>query len=150
MQIDTRLLKYGYAPGGYSFNCCRCRGEFIDGDKRCVTCKKCAEELLARDAMQLYNQTKDNKSKMNFEVYSKDNCIYCTKIKELLVHHGLKYEEKSLSNGYTKEDIQTRVGDAKTINTVPQVFVNNEYLGGYLEVVEFIAYDRHLGISEKV
>ncbi len=82
--------------------------------------------------------------KMKFEVYSKENCIYCTKIKDLLVHHGLVYEEKSLSNGYTKEEIQERVGEEKKINTVPQVFVNGDYLGGYLETVEFLAYDKHL------
>lgn len=87
---------------------------------------------------------KENAKRMKFEVYSKENCIYCTKIKDLLAHHGLVYEEKSLSNGYTKEEIQERVGEEKKINTVPQVFVNGDYLGGYLEVVEFLAYDKHL------
>lgn len=81
---------------------------------------------------------------MKIEVYSKDNCIYCTKIKDLLHFSGLEYEEKSLSSGYTKEEIQERVGSDKKINTVPQVFVDGEYLGGYLEVVEFIAYDKHI------
>lgn len=97
--------------------------------------------------MKIQKQTQGN-SKMKFEVYSKENCIYCTKIKELLTFHGIAYEEKSLSAGYTKEDIQARVTADKKINTVPQVFVNNEYLGGYLEVVEFFAYDRQTGINQ--
>lgn len=97
--------------------------------------------------MKVQKQTSEGNIKMKFEIYSKENCIYCTKIKDLLTFHGITYEEKSLSAGYTKEDIQARVEGDKKINTVPQVFVNNEYLGGYLEVVEFIAYDKHSGIN---
>lgn len=81
---------------------------------------------------------------MNIEIYSKNDCIYCTKIKDLLAFHNVKYTEKSLSQGFTKEEIQERVGELKKINTVPQIFVNGEYLGGYLETVEFIAFDKHL------
>lgn len=103
-----------------------------------------------RKYMGVQNNFNEGRNKMKFEVYSKDNCIYCTKIKELLTFHGLSYEEKSLSAGYTKEDIQARIEGDKKINTVPQVFANGAYVGGYLEVVEFIAYDRHSGISEKV
>lgn len=81
---------------------------------------------------------------MNIEIYSKDDCIYCTKIKDLMSFHGLTYTEKSLSHGTLKEEIQDRVGNVKRINTVPQIFINGEYLGGYLETVEFIAYNKHL------
>ena len=80
---------------------------------------------------------------MKIEIYSKDNCDYCTKIKNLAKFHGLNYEEKNLSSGYTKEEIQERVGEAKKINVVPQVFIDNEYLGGYIDFVEFVAYDKH-------
>lgn len=97
------------------------------------------------DAIKKYMKPKKEiNNNMKFEVYSKDNCIYCTKIKDLLNHHGLSYEEKSLSAGFTKEEIQERVGEDKKINTVPQVFVDGNYLGGYLDVVEFLAYDKHL------
>jgi len=81
-----------------------------------------------------------------FEIYSKNGCDYCTKIKELFRFHSIEYVERNLSdpNGsYTKEQIQERVGDIKKINTVPQVFFNDKYLGGYLETVEFIAYDKY-------
>lgn len=81
---------------------------------------------------------------MKFEVYSKDNCIYCTKIKDLLAFHGVVSVELSLSQGHTKEEIQERAGDDVKINTVPQVFVDGKYLGGYLQVVEFFAYDKHI------
>lgn len=78
-----------------------------------------------------------------FEIYSKDNCDYCTKIKKLLTHRGLKYIEKNTSAGqYTKQEIQDRVGQNKKINFVPQIFYNNEYIGGYLETLEFVAFDK--------
>jgi thioredoxin reductase (NADPH) len=79
-----------------------------------------------------------------YEIYSKDNCSYCDRVKDLFKFHNIPYEEKNLSNGYSKEEIQARVGDEKKINTVPQIFVNGEYLGGFLEIVEFFAYDKHI------
>ena len=80
---------------------------------------------------------------MHIEVYSMDNCSYCTKIKDLLRFHNIEFLEKSLSNGYTKGEIQERVGPEKKINVVPQIFVDSQYLGGYIDMVEFIAYDKH-------
>lgn len=81
---------------------------------------------------------------MKIEIYSKENCSYCTKAKELMRFHGIKYTENSLNAGHTKEEIQERVGEEKKINVVPQIFVDGKYLGGYVELVEFIAYDKHL------
>ena len=81
---------------------------------------------------------------MQIEIYSKNNCDYCTKIKDLLKFHSVNYVEKNLSEGYTKEEIQDRVGPDKKINVVPQVFVDGQYLGGYVDFIEFVAYDKHL------
>lgn len=81
---------------------------------------------------------------MQIEIYSKNNCDYCTKIKDLLKFHDIDYIEKNLSEGYTKEEIQERVGPDKKINVVPQVFIDGQYLGGYVDFIEFVAYDKHL------
>lgn len=81
--------------------------------------------------------------KMKIEIYSKNGCGYCEKLKTLFEFHHIEYEEKTLNAGHTKEEIQERVGDIKKINTVPQVFVDGVYVGGYLETVEFIAYDKY-------
>ncbi len=78
-----------------------------------------------------------------FEIYSKNDCIYCTKIKELITYRGCKYVEKNTSGGeYTKQEIQDRVGPEKKINVVPQIFFNGKYIGGYMEALEFIAFDK--------
>lgn len=81
---------------------------------------------------------------MQIEIYSKNNCDYCTKIKDLLKFHDIDYIEKNVSEGYTKEEIQERVGPDKKINVVPQVFIDGQYLGGYVDFIEFVAYDKHL------
>ena len=80
--------------------------------------------------------------KMKIEVYSKNDCSWCERLKSLLDFHHIEYEEKSLNKGFTKEEIQERVGELKKINTVPQFFVDGVYDGGYLEAVEFVAYDK--------
>lgn len=81
-----------------------------------------------------------------FEIYTKDNCSYCTQLKALMDFHFIDYTVKNVSEGvHTKEEIQERVGPEKKINVVPQIFFNGKYLGGYLETVEFIAYDKYKG-----
>lgn len=75
-----------------------------------------------------------------FEIYSKENCVYCTKIKDIFSFHNVQYVEKSLSDGYTKEEIQARVGEDKKINTVPQVFLDGKHIGGYIDVLEYFVY----------
>lgn len=82
--------------------------------------------------------------KMKIEIYTKKDCVYCVRLKELFNFHGIGYIELEIGNGYTREEIQERVGEVKKINVVPQLFVNDEYIGGYLEGVLWIAYDRHM------
>lgn len=82
---------------------------------------------------------------MNVEIYTKNDCNYCTLIKNLFDHHGIQYTVLNVSNGEaTKEEIQERAGSEVKINTVPQVFLNDKYLGGYIQVLEYLAYDRHI------
>ena len=78
------------------------------------------------------------------EIYSKNDCNYCTLIKDLFNFHKNSYIEYNLSDGnVSKDDIQERVGDLKKINTVPQVFIDGEFIGGYLDILNYYAYDKH-------
>lgn len=82
---------------------------------------------------------------MNVEIYTKNDCNYCTLIKNLFDHHGIRYTVLNVSIGEaTKEEIQERAGPEVKINTVPQVFLDDKYLGGYIQVLEYLAYDRHI------
>lgn len=66
-------------------------------------------------------------------IWSKYNCQYCDSAKKLLESKGIQYEERKIGDGYTKEELLEAVPDART---VPQIFLNDEYVGGYTELVQ--------------
>ena len=68
---------------------------------------------------------------MNAIVWSKYNCPYCDQAKALLTQKGIQFEEKKIGDGYTKEDLLEAVPTART---VPQIFLGEEYVGGFTEL----------------
>lgn len=64
-------------------------------------------------------------------VWSKDNCPYCEQAKSLLKLHEYEIEERKIGNKYTKEQLLEAVPTART---VPQIFLNDEYVGGFNEL----------------
>lgn len=76
---------------------------------------------------------------MKVEVYSIPNCPYCVKAKNSLKEHGMDYSEYTVDNiSYTRDDIQKRVdslGLDVEIRTVPQIFIDDGYIGGYAELM---------------
>jgi len=64
-------------------------------------------------------------------VWSKDNCPNCVQAKNLLKLMDITYEEKKIGEGYTKEDLLEVVPTARA---VPQIFLNEEYVGGFTEL----------------
>jgi glutaredoxin 3 len=66
-------------------------------------------------------------------IYSKADCVYCEKAKSLLTTLNLAYEEKNVSEPDTRQELLLRVPNAKT---VPQIFINGVYVGGYTELLE--------------
>ena len=78
------------------------------------------------------------------EIYSRPDCIYCVKAKELFSRHNVKYVEHTIGeNGVTRETIQERIGGDKKVSTIPQVFAGEKYIGAYVETLEFFAHDQH-------
>jgi glutaredoxin 3 len=68
-------------------------------------------------------------------VWSKDNCTFCDQAKALLEQRNIAYEEKKIGYGYTRENLLEAVPTART---VPQIFVNNNYIGGFTELRKYI------------
>lgn len=64
-------------------------------------------------------------------VYSKDFCGFCDRAKRLLEMKGIKYEERKIGHGWTKEQLLEHVPTART---VPQIFLDGLYVGGYDEL----------------
>ncbi|EJI2239171.1 GrxA family glutaredoxin [Salmonella enterica] len=75
-------------------------------------------------------------------IYGRDNCSFCKRAIELakqLHGHGFgDYEYIDiLSAGIDKEKLGDLVG--KSVETIPQVFVNGEPIGGYTEFAAFVS-----------
>ena len=64
-------------------------------------------------------------------VWSKDHCPYCDHAKNLLKLKGIEYEERNINQGYDREDLLAAVPNART---VPQIFLGEEYVGGFTEL----------------
>lgn len=67
------------------------------------------------------------------EVYSKDNCGYCTAAVNLLRATGTPFTEQKLSVHFTRETLLEKFPTAKTF---PVVVVDGMYIGGYNELRE--------------
>lgn len=73
---------------------------------------------------------------MDIKIYSKPNCPWCVKAKELMNSLGLKYHEFVLDVDYTRDELRELIGENKPL-TVPQIFVNMNLIGGYEDFAEY-------------
>jgi glutaredoxin len=73
--------------------------------------------------------------KANAIVWSKDNCTFCDQAKALLDQRNIAYEERKIGHGFSREDLLEAVPTART---VPQIFVNNNHIGGFTELRKYI------------
>ena len=68
---------------------------------------------------------------MRAVIWSKRSCTFCEQAKSLLKSKGIEYEERKIGDGWTKEELLEAVPTART---VPQVILEEEYIGGYQEL----------------
>jgi glutaredoxin 3 len=79
------------------------------------------------------------------QVWSQTNCPACTEAKRLLDQQGIVIEERMLGiNGYTKKDLIDLVPHARS---VPQIFVDGEYVGGLQELKRKLLNDNNKNTS---
>lgn len=64
-------------------------------------------------------------------IWSKYNCAYCDQAKALLNQNNITYEERKIGDGWSKEQLLEAVPNARS---VPQIFLNEEYVGGFTEL----------------
>lgn len=70
-------------------------------------------------------------------VWTKQNCPYCENAKVLLNQKGIEFEVREVTAGlWTKEQLLEAVPSAKT---VPQVFLDNQLIGGFTELREYFS-----------
>lgn len=72
---------------------------------------------------------------MNFTVYTKENCPYCYKVKQVLEMTGSKYVVYNLDEHFTREEFYNEFGKGATF---PQVICNDKKIGGCVDTVAFL------------
>ena len=68
---------------------------------------------------------------MKATIWSKPACPWCDRAKHLLKMKGIEYEEKNIAEGYKIQDLLALVPNAKTM---PQIWLDDEHIGGYPEL----------------
>lgn len=64
------------------------------------------------------------------KIYTKSNCPYCVRAKQLFKNKGVDFEEVFLDD---KPDEYRKLKERTGLMTVPQVFVGEQLIGGYTE-----------------
>ena len=72
---------------------------------------------------------------MNFAVYSKDGCPYCTQVSEVLRLAKFNFVEYRLDEHFDRVAFQQEFGSDATF---PQVVANGVKLGGCQETVKYL------------
>lgn len=76
---------------------------------------------------------------MNFTVYTKRGCPYCTKIisvlEQLSLSKGYSVREYVLGTDFTKQDFYSEFGEGSTF---PQVVYEDKHLGGCIDTIKYL------------
>jgi glutaredoxin-like protein len=72
---------------------------------------------------------------MDVFMFSKAGCPFCARVKGILDDRGIAYEEIQLNQAQTIRAVRAVTGT----DTVPQVFINGEYIGGSEAVEEYFS-----------
>ena len=80
-----------------------------------------------------FNETLGNLS-ARVEIYTARHCGYCVRAKRLLQERGLAFIEHSIDgDGDSRYKMMERAGGRRTL---PQIFINDRAIGGYLELYQ--------------
>ena len=72
---------------------------------------------------------------MKAVVWSNIGCHFCEQAKTLLKQKGIEYEERNLAKDWKIQDLLEVVPNART---VPQIFIDDKYIGSYDKLVEYL------------
>ena len=73
-----------------------------------------------------------------FTVFGREGCGFCTRAKEVLTSKEIPFKYIDIhKEGISKEDLEKTVG--KPVLTVPQIFHGRDHVGGYDQLVEYLA-----------
>jgi len=67
-------------------------------------------------------------------IYTGPVCNYCNAAKKLLKRNSLEFNEIDISSG--PEILNEMISRTSGKRTIPQIFFDNEHIGGYVEIRE--------------
>jgi len=76
---------------------------------------------------------------MNFTVYSRPGCVYCTKIEQVLKLTEQKYIIYKLGKDFSPEQFTNEFGEGATF---PQVTCNGKTIGGCSDAIAFLKEEK--------
>ena len=68
------------------------------------------------------------------EIYTSETCPYCIKAKKLLQMLKLDYQEQNVDDDFERMCDALAARFNRQINTVPQIIINDNYVGGYSDL----------------
>ena len=71
----------------------------------------------------------------NVEIYSKSNCSYCIMAKNYFESKGIDYTLHDAEDISVFKQLLVRNPAARTM---PQIFINDELIGGYTDLLEWL------------
>ena len=72
---------------------------------------------------------------MNFSVYTRPGCPYCTQIKQVLEGKKFNYCEYVLDRDFSRGQFYAKFGNGSTF---PQVVMDDKKLGGCTDTVKYL------------
>jgi glutaredoxin 3 len=75
----------------------------------------------------------EQKKDLKVIIYTKNGCRYCRLAKELLENNNIDYEAVELGNDL---DLQQKLVNQTKQYTVPYIFINGKFIGGYKNLVD--------------
>ena len=73
---------------------------------------------------------------MKVLIYTRNNCVWCDRAKNLLTINNLEYEEIDLSDDVLRENFYKKFNHS--IKTMPQIFIEDNRIGGFEALVDYL------------
>ncbi|HXF90414.1 MAG TPA: glutaredoxin domain-containing protein [Candidatus Nitrosotenuis sp.] len=78
------------------------------------------------------SNTNQQQAQKTIIIYTMNSCYYCQKAKKLLDEKNIPH---MLVDIFSKPGLFDEISGKSGVKTVPQVFINNEFWGGYKDLV---------------
>ncbi len=72
---------------------------------------------------------------MSFVMYSKDQCVFCDKARNLLKKEGKEFIEYKLDKDFNRETLLELFPQARSF---PVITLDKEFIGGYNELYDLL------------